>query len=1293
MNKYNKLLKQAQAMLADSQKISEKNAKKRKINWVSDIESKLVLYNEQSTNIDGLVDIPVTINKARLAHYPTKKELEDDMATVYGSFFLNDNDLGGTTKSQWLTAKEVMQQLYENSKLGNHVFLPSAIEVHRYGKMTPYGFWSNRTEYQQFVTAANNANRSNDMVFYESEMIAVDVDTHTTKPIDFIDSLPPILKSILIGIIPTPSYGYTDEEGVTTYGCRLLFSSPSPFDMANIWGYTANSNSKISLMDYVEKKMHLLNKTDLEHKGIFVELEEREGDDYFNEIQNKKAGRIHYRKLILDVYKRMYDAIVTYIATQTDIIVDNDNVPDPQQQVRCGRGDYIVNCGVQCMTVHQMVNLDNNARAIRVEQEVETAIQLIDNKSDVVLEVYDSVPSPLEDDEDKDERKAILHKDWILKWSQQVGFIDNTTMWRKSLLAIASLCALGRIDSQDARLAAYAITYKKDYKAYDKWAINKVGDEPKSQNFPGQKFLMEIYEKNGGNKYELYEIPPAEKVEREERDRKQSKLYHEMFGANYSLLTIEDKLDIGTINEYILTGKGRTLLHSPTGSGKTHGIFNAIADYYKSGKGSGITIIAMPNITNITQTSVKFGDLLDKMFFGSASQGTYKNKIGSYDRAVRDAFRNGTRVFCVTYDSVQRVYDGILELDSLIKLDFLVVDEAHQAVTSYSYRNIAIDNLYNVIEKAELCIGMSGTIVDVNLDDYDKLVDVTLSRGNAIPAEDFLVLEHSNDKKIIDEIIRTIRGYIDSGTKQVLIFVENKKKQQRLAKTLTKLKYSTVVVNADNKEDDEVVELMADEYIDKDVIITTSVMSDGISLENTFDSVCIVVSSFDSQIWSPTVIRQMSNRFRNPYSALVWMRPRIAEKERNRRNGRVVTTQSYYSVIKQNSESLLVELKALESLENNKEGIPTVYLDAMEKEHRIRYDEYNTLYIDYKGLYYDAYVAKGESYAYNLTTLQDDIAYMLGLDVTAVYNKVESWESDVICREEIDKEIKKEQALIKQDYLDNIRNIITREVYYEFLAGGEHYGALDMSYKRVRDFLDTIPDGIRPSILANRFLPYADFMQFCTSHLGSNRKMKWYADTLEVYVDWIAYSELEYDNKTKVIFEYIDQTIIKLKEEYGVDVSQPKAGVVDKGEYFLKGIVDAIPNEAFNNIDIIEGYKVNKEDIKRTFEKYYKHRIVGAIRIYEKEKRNIYGQTISGNESEAIKQVNVCEIHHTYDIDYVMDRLGLDMSEKERLDKMAYYYARVHRMDAPQLVKHLERPHYGAGFKLPNVARRDFKHT
>ena len=65
----------------------------------------------------------------------------------------------------------------------------------------------------------------------------------------------------------------------------------------------------------------------------------------------------------------------------------------------------------------------------------------------------------------------------------------------------------------------------------------------------------------------MYKIPPAEKSNREERDKKQTQLYVEHFGSNYCPLTI-DRLDGETIKKYILNNSGRILLHAPTGSGK-----------------------------------------------------------------------------------------------------------------------------------------------------------------------------------------------------------------------------------------------------------------------------------------------------------------------------------------------------------------------------------------------------------------------------------------------------------------------------------------------------------------------------------------------------------------------------------------------------------------------------------------------------------------------------------------------------------------------------------------------------
>lgn len=1287
MNNYNKSLRRIQQRQEETNKILEKKAKRRKVNWKSDIDSKLILYDEKSTNIDKLIDIPITINKAKLAHYNTKKELEDEMSTVYGSFFLEDKDLNGTTKSQWLTGREVIQKLYDNSKLGNHVFIPSALTIYQHGWMPPYDCWSHKTEYSHFKIAASVANRKNDMILFDTEMIAVDVDTHTIKPIDFIDTLPTTLKSILIGIIPTPSYGYTNEDGITTYGCRLLFLVPSLFDLAQEWNYKVDANNSISLLDYAEEKMYKLNKSELEKKGIHVELEYKKDEEWYNNNVDKKAGRIHYRKITLEIYRRMYNALVSYISSNTDIVVDADNNPDPLQLVRCGRGDYIVNCGVQRMSINQMVNLDEIAKKNKREEATETIINTLENDKDEIIDAYstpsnsdlntDSVSSP--DSETK--QKAKLHDDWIIRWASQVGYIADTSNWQKALLAIASLRAQERISDDDARSAAYAITNQKDYNAYDKWALKTVGVNPNPIDFPGQKYLMDIYIDNGGNKYDLYEIPPADNLSKSERDSKQCKIFANQFKSNYSQLTVDGQLDEETIAEYVLSHKGNTLLYAPTGSGKTQSIFLGITDFYKSNRGSGITIIAMPNVTNINQLQVKYGKLLDKMFFASASQGQYKNKKGEYDRAIRNAYYDGVQVYVVTYDSAKRVYGDIAELEPLVKLEYLVIDEAHQGVTSYGYRSMALDNLFELTEKAESMIGMSGTVSDINLDDYDRLVDVTVSDGDAIPAEEFIVLEHSNDKKLLDEMVRTVRGHIDRGSEQVLIFLEHKKSQQRLSKTLEKSGYSTIVVNADNKENEDVVELTSKEYIDRQVIIATSAISDGISLANSKDSVCIVVSSATSNIWSPTVIRQMSARYRNPYSRFIWMRPRIDTNDKNKRNGKVLSTQKYYSIKKEKAESLLLELEEMETYDNKVKGIPTVYIDDLEKKYRIKYDEYNTLYINYRGLYHDAYIAKNNAYAYHLITLQDDIAYMLGLDISVVYNNVNLLSNDVKIREEVDDEIRKKEKEKKENFIDNVSNIITPEVYYNILSGGEHFGPLD-NHKKVRDFLASIPDGLRASVKANRYLPYDDFIQFCKSHLGGNRKMHWYGNTLQVYVDYIAYSKCGFDSKTKVIMDCIDETIAMLIEKFGVDKSQPKAGQLVKGEYLLKSTYDAIPDVTYDSINTsVSGFKINKKEIEDDFKKYYARRPVGKLRIFEKEKKNIYGEVVSGNEDEPTKQVMVCDVIHTYDVDYVLNKLGLQANEVARLNKMAYFYAKYKKIDTPQLAAYLRRDDYGDYYK------------
>ena len=114
------------------------------------------------------------------------------------------------------------------------------------------------------------------------------------------------------------------------------------------------------------------------------------------------------------------------------------------------------------MTVEQMVNLDDYRQKLNQEKALAETIQSIENSNDEVVDVYnsasfqmnltsqqegssDSDTDKAEEDKCKDNSKADLYDDWIIKWTERVGYVDDKNTWHKALLAIASLRAQGRI--------------------------------------------------------------------------------------------------------------------------------------------------------------------------------------------------------------------------------------------------------------------------------------------------------------------------------------------------------------------------------------------------------------------------------------------------------------------------------------------------------------------------------------------------------------------------------------------------------------------------------------------------------------------------------------------------------------------------------------------------------------------------------------------------------------------------------------------------------------------------------
>ena len=308
----------------------------------------------------------------------------------------------------------------------------------------------------------------------------------------------------------------------------------------------------------------------------------------------------------------------------------------------------------------------------------------------------------------------------------------------------------------------------------------------------------------------------------------------------------------------------RTLVDSPTGSGKTYATVEAMKELAK-GNRSHVYIIASPTRALAAQIA---REREIPLVIGGTNNSNF---------SINHLWQRGERVFSSTYDQVQKIIENV-PANELI----LVVDEVHKLTTDREFRNDTIQKVIDAAEKARTFVGVTGTSADVYELMFDEKHTVKTSSA-AIPASDFHVLEYTTavpdvekggcktDKRMeLLAITHLIKSEYKKRGIRSLVFINNKKLIDEVAAELEKDGMNVFKVYRESSEDkssrayEKVVANDIDDNVD--VILATKRIADGISL--TFDSLnwnVVVLSDNRTRTFNPSEVRQMFHRIRSKY--------------------------------------------------------------------------------------------------------------------------------------------------------------------------------------------------------------------------------------------------------------------------------------------------------------------------------------------------------------------------------------------------------------------------------------------
>ncbi|MGH2104160.1 DEAD/DEAH box helicase family protein [Aerococcus urinaeequi] len=529
---------------------------------------------------------------------------------------------------------------------------------------------------------------------------------------------------------------------------------------------------------------------------------------------------------------------------------------------------------------------------------------------------------------------------------------------------------------------------------------------------------------------------------------------------------VDRQLKQEQLMDIIQDGHKNVLLNSPTGSGKTTATVNALKRYLDMNDNA-VAYIAMPSKALAEQTASNHN--LGRAFIG---------RMHIQNVIHQNLTKTKMKLFVGTYNKTKQVVQN-LHADE--KEVILVVDEVHKVISDLGFRSEPISDMMTIAAEDNVkLIGLSGTPEILDYSEFDAIYNVV--QQNAIKPYskiDFAIYQDA--KSFESETTALIFNEAKKGNK-VLAFVNNKKAIENIEKVLTKqrIKVGTITSKTAREAENETTYkyLVRNERFPNDtqVILTTTVIADGVNILNSSDYVCLISPHYSlSKLFDLATIKQAVNRFRNPYKKIII--PMFVKKdlEKDEKDGgdperanryKPFNLEYRYKTLVEQSEGIQKYLKdrfydrlhtytpslferltgfrsrAYQQSEADKEFIKIALMEEQKKNARpqLPYDENAVLElermreslfeIDYRYLRKEATTAMNDYYSYFPKAFITQVTRYLDVDSDVFY--ASEYIKDNDASREINKKLKaihKEIMESEEKKAENVADILTEPLF------------------------------------------------------------------------------------------------------------------------------------------------------------------------------------------------------------------------------------------------------------------------